>query len=122
MARSSRWSKEDRTKLLKMVRDGIAEQQVRDHFSTTDAKGKNRSMSAVEFAQQFKQAMVETGEIKQASRQKTTEKKSVYQVTTTGRLTISDFTELTGAKEGESFVLESPRGRSKAWRLVAAGS
>jgi predicted transcriptional regulator len=105
-----------------MVRDGIPEQQIRDHFSTTDAKGKSRAMSAVEFAQQIKQSMVETGEIKQASRQKTAEKKIVYQVTTTGRLTISDFSELTGAKEGESFVLESPRGRSKAWRLVSVVS
>ncbi len=122
MARSSRWSKEDRSKLLKMVRDGIPEQQVRDHFSTTDAKGKSRGMSAVEFAKQFKQAMVETGEIKQASRQKTPEKKTTYQVTATGRLTISDFSELTGAKEGETYVLESPRGRSKAWRLVSVAS
>lgn len=122
MARSSRWSKEDRAKLLKMVRDGVAEQQIRDHFSTTDAKGKARGMSAVEFAQQIKQAMVETGEIKQASRKKAAEKKTPYQVTATGRLTISDFSELTGAKEGETFVLESPRGRSKAWRLVPLGS
>ena len=122
MARSSRWSKDDRAKVLKMVRDGIAEQQIRDHFSTTDAKGKTRPMSAVEFAQQFKQAMVDTGEIKQASRQKTAEKKTAYLVTATGRLTISDFSQLTGAKAGETYVLESPRGRSKAWRLVPLAS
>ncbi len=119
MARTSRWTKEERAKILKMVRDGVSEQEIRDQYSTTDGKGKSRAMSAVEFAQQFKQAMVEAGEIKQqSSRPKAVEKKTVYQVTATGRLTVSDFSALTSAKEGESFVLESPRGRSKAWRLV----
>lgn len=118
MARTSRWTKEDRAKLLKLVRDGMPEQQIREDFSTSDRKGKNRAMTAVEFAQQLKQAMVEAGEIKQASRQKAAVKKVIYQVTATGRLTVSDFSELTGASEGASYYLEKPRGRSNAWRLI----
>lgn len=119
MARSSRWNKDDRAKIWKLVRDGVAEQELRDMFATNDGKGNSRPMSAVEFAQQLKQAMVEAGDIKQSSRQKPTEKKTVYQVTATGRLTVSDFSDLTGAKEGDNYVLEKPRGRSKSWRLVA---
>lgn len=118
MARTSRWSKEDRARLLKQVKDGVPEQEIREGFSTNGPKGDPRAMTAVEFAQQLKQAMVEAGEIKQSSRQSPVEKKTIYQVTTTGRLTISDFSELTGAKESESFYLEKPRGRSKAWRLL----
>ncbi len=118
MARSSRWSKEERNKLWKMVREGVPEQEIRDHFSTTDRKGKARPMSAVEFAMQYKQASVEVGEIKQTTRQKQAEKVTGYSVTSTGRLTITNFSEVTGAKDGESFALLSPRGRSKAWRLV----
>ncbi|MFH1057254.1 MAG: hypothetical protein V1797_01085 [Pseudomonadota bacterium] len=118
MARTSRWTQDDRAKLLKLVRDGASEQQIREDFSTTDRKGQGRAMTAVEFAQQLKQSMVEAGEIKQVSRQKAPVKKVIYQVTTTGRLTLSDFSELTGAKEGASYYLEKPRGRSNAWRLI----
>ena len=118
MARTSRWSKDDRARLWKQVKDGMPEQEIREGFSTISPKGDARGMTAVEFAQQLKQAMVEAGEIKQSSHQSPVEKKTIYQVTATGRLTISDFTELTGAKEGESFYLERPRGRSKAWRLL----
>ncbi|MCA1905000.1 MAG: hypothetical protein LDL11_00205 [Desulfarculus sp.] len=122
MARTSRWTKEDRARLLKQVKEGVPEQDIREGFSTSNAKGDIRAMTAVEFAQQLKQAMVEAGEIKQSSRPSKVEKKSVYQVTTTGRLTISDFSELTGAKEGDSYYLEKPRGRSKAWRLLPVNS
>lgn len=120
MARTSRWTAENRAKLLKLVREGAPEQQIREDFATTDRKGKSRAMTAVEFAQQLKQAMVEAGEIKQASRQKAPVKKVIYQVTATGRLTVSDFSELTGAKEGAGYYLEKPRGRSNAWRLIPA--
>ncbi|MCA1987750.1 MAG: hypothetical protein LDL07_01210 [Desulfarculus sp.] len=122
MARTSRWTKEDRARLLKQVKDGVPEQEIREGFSTKNAKGDTRAMTAVEFAQQLKQAMVEAGEIKQSSRPSAVEKKTIYQVTTTGRLTISDFSEMTGAKEGESYYLEKPRGRSKAWRLLPVNS
>ncbi len=122
MARTSRWTKEDRARLLKQVKDGVPEQEIREGFSTKNAKGDTRAMTAVEFAQQLKQAMVEAGEIKQSSRPRAVEKKTIYQVTTTGRLTISDFSEITGAKEGESYYLEKPRGRSKAWRLLPVNS
>jgi hypothetical protein len=118
MARASRWSKEQRAKLWAMVRKGIAEQEIRDQFPTGDGKGGERSMTAVEFAQQLKQAMVEAGEIKQATPQRKADKKSEYEVTRTGRLTINDFTQKTGFKPGQVFMLEKPRGRSKAWRVV----
>jgi hypothetical protein len=118
MARASRWSKEQRAKLWAMVRDGIAEQTIREQFPTSDGKGGSRSMTAVEFAQQLKQAMVEAGEIKQVTPQKKADRISEYMVTRTGRLTINDFTEKTGFKPGQTFILEKPRGRSKAWRLV----
>jgi hypothetical protein len=118
MARSSRWTKEDRKKLWKLVREGIAEQDIREQFATTDRKGNKRAMSAMEFAMQYKQASVEAGEIKQATRVKETEKVVGYQVTATGRLTITNFTEVTGAQGGETYALMRPRGRSNAWRLV----
>jgi len=120
MARASRWSKEQRANLLAMVRNGIPEQSIREEFVTTDGKRGKRAMTAVEFAQQLKQAMVEAGEIKQATPQKKAEKKSEYEVTPTGRLTINDFAEITGFKPGQFFVLEKPRGRSNAWRVVPA--
>lgn len=118
MARSSRWSKEDRTKILKMVKQGVSEQEIRSKFTTKDRKGGSREMTAVEFAQQLKQAMVEAGDIKQAPRKKQAAKPVGYKVTKTGRLTITNFAEFTGAKAGASFALERPRGRSQAWRLV----
>lgn len=118
MARSSRWTKEDRAKILKMVKKGVSEQEIRATFTTSNAKGGQRDMTAVEFAQQFKQGMVETGAIKQAPRKKLAPQRAGYKVTKTGRLTITDFTEITGIEAGVTFVLESPRGRSKAWRLV----
>ena len=118
MARNSRWTKEERAKLLKMVKDGVAEQEIRASFSTKDKKGGKRDMTAVEFAQQLKQAMVESGDIKQAVKKSAAAPKAQYVVTSTGRLTVTDFGELTGSKAGDAFVLEKPRGRSKAWRLV----
>ena len=118
MARASRWSKEQRAKLWSMVRNGVAEQEIRNQFPTNDGKGGERAMTAVEFAQQLKQAMVEAGEIKQIVQPKKADKKSEYEVTRTGRLTINDFAELTGFKPGQVFVLEKPRGRSNAWRIV----
>ncbi len=45
-------------------------------------------------------------------------KKRVYEVTSTGRLTISDFAELTGQGTGTSFVLQRPKGRIRTWRLA----
>lgn len=121
MPRSSRWSKDDRAKLLKEVQKGVPEQVVREKFTTGDGQGSKRAMNAVEFAQQMKQAMVEAGIIKQAGRGARTSR-SVYEVTSTGRLNLPDFSDITGAKPGESFSLESPRGRSKAWRLVPVKS
>jgi hypothetical protein len=113
MARKSRWSKGDRKKLWKMVNDGIAEQEIRDKLAVGD-----KPMTAVEFAQQLKMAMVEAGQIKQAKRAKAASAPKVYEVTNKGRLTISDFTALTGYKTGDKFSLEKPRGKSNAWRLV----
>ena len=120
MARASRWSKEQRAKLWAMVRDGVAEQEIRDKFTTNDGTGGKRAMTAVEFAQQLKQAMVEAGAIKQVVRQKNDDKKNVYEVTRTGRLTINDFAPVTGSKPGDIFSLEKPRGRSRVWRIVPA--
>ncbi len=113
MARKSRWSKADRKKLLRMVNEGVSEQEIRQKLAVGD-----RPMSAVEFAQQLKMAMVETGQIKQAKRTKAAAGPKTYEVTAKGRLTISDFSELTGFKTGDKFTLEKPRGRSNAWRLV----
>jgi len=120
VARTSRWNETDRAKLLKMVKGGVSEQEIRSNFKTKGPKGSARDMTAVEFAQQLKQAMVEAGDIKQETRKKEKVQAMVYKVTNTGRLTITDFGDLTGAKEGASFTLEKPRGRSKAWRLVPA--
>jgi Ca2+-binding EF-hand superfamily protein len=115
MARKSRWSSDQRKKLLKMVRDEITEQEIRKTLTT---KGKSE-MSAVEFGQQLKMAMVEAGEIKQQSkRKKTVKAPSAYEVTAKGRLTINDFADKTGFKTGDSFTIEKPRGKSKAWRIV----
>jgi len=116
MARKSRWSKADRKKLLKMVNDGVAEQDIRDKLASSD-----KPMTAVEFAQQFKMANVEAGHIKQAKRTKATAGPKIYEVTPKGRLTVSDFTDITGVGTGAKFTLEKPRGRSNAWRLVPVG-
>jgi hypothetical protein len=113
MARKSRWSKADRKKLLKMVDDGVPEQDIRQALSVS-----GRAMSAGEFAQQLKMAMVEAGRIKQAKRPRKSSGPKFYQVTAKGRLTLSDFAEISGFKPGDKFTLEKPRGRSKAWRLV----
>lgn len=118
MARASRWTEEERAKLWTLVKKGIPEQEIRQQLSTTGTGGEARAMNAVEFAQQLKQAMVEAGEIKQAPKAQAAPAKSQYVVTKTGRLTVSDFSELTGAKAGDKFILESPRGRSKSWRLT----
>jgi hypothetical protein len=67
MARKSKWSKDDRKKLLKMVDSGVAEQDIREKLRVGD-----KPMTAVEFAQQLKMAMVDAGRIKQAKRSKTT--------------------------------------------------
>lgn len=76
-------------------------------------------MTSVEFAQQLKMAMVESGKIKQAATGgKAKAKPTTYSVTAKGRLTVGDFGEKSGAKPGAKFTLEKPRGKSKAWRLV----
>lgn len=116
MARSPRWSKEDRANLLKQVQDGISEQDIRRVFKTKSRGGGLREMTSVEFAQQLKQAMVEAGIIKQSSQRSI--KSDTYTVTASGRLNIPDFEKITGYKPGATFSLETPRGRSKAWRLV----
>ena len=114
MARKSKWSQDDRKKLLKMVSDGVSEQEIREKLSY-----KNKAMTSVEFAQQLKMAMVEAGKIKQeAPAVKQAAKPEVYKVTSTGRLTVTDFSEKTGAQAGGKFTLEKPRGKSNAWRLV----
>lgn len=113
MARKSKWSAEDRKKMLKMVNDGITEQEIRRKMSTP-----GRAMTSPAFSQQLKMAMVEAGQIKQTPRSSGGQDGKEYLVTAKGRLTVSDFSELTGYKEGAKFVLEKPRGRSKAWRLV----
>lgn len=113
MAKRSKWSRDDRKKLLKMVQDGLAEQEIREKLG-----GASKPMSSAEFAQQLKMAMVESGQLKQASRKKAPAKPKGYEVTSTGRLTITDFSELTGAGTGASFSLERPRGKSQSWRLV----
>ena len=118
MARTARWTKEQRSKLLQLVNSGVPEQEIRQQLATKDVKGKSRDMNSVEFANQLKQAMVEAGVIKQASTKTKDAKEVLYAVTNTGRLTISDFAEATGAAAGELFTLERPRGRSQAWRLV----
>jgi hypothetical protein len=41
-----------------------------------------------------------------------------YAVTNTGRLTISDFSSLTGAQSGDKFILLGPKGRTKTWRII----
>jgi hypothetical protein len=113
MARASKWNAAERKKLLKMVNNGVSEQEIRDNLGH-----RGKAMSAVEFAQQLKMAMVEAGQIKQAARKKTAAKPKGYEVTGKGRLTITDFAKATGAKPGAKFALENPRGKSKAWRLV----
>jgi hypothetical protein len=113
MAKRSKWTKDDRKKLLKFVQDGMAEQEIREKLG-----GAEKPMTSAEFAQQLKMAMVESGQLKQASRKKVAAKPKGYEVTSTGRLTITDFAELTGAKTDATFALERPRGKSNAWRLV----
>ncbi len=116
MARKSKWDQADRKKLLKMVSDGVSEQEIREKLAF-----KNKAMTSVEFAQQLKMAMVESGKIKQeAPVAKKAAKPEVYKVTSTGRLTVTDFGDKTGAKAGAKFTLEKPRGKSNAWRLVPA--
>lgn len=113
MARTSKWNEEDRKNLLKMVDDGVPEQDIREQMSIN-----GKAMTAVEFAQQYKMASVEAGRIKQAARAKTGVVQRKYEVTAKGRLTITDFTDVAGFKPGDKFTLESPRGKSSAWRLV----
>jgi len=96
-----------------MVQDGFAEQDIREKLGGVD-----NPMTSAEFAQQLKMAMVESGQLKQASRKEIPAKPKGYEVTSTGRLTITDFAELTGAKTAATFALEKPRGKSSAWRLV----
>lgn len=113
MARKSKWDAGDRKKLLKMVKSGVAEQEIRESLAYKD-----KAMTSVEFAGQLKIAMVESGQIKQASVAKKKAKPQVYKVTAKGRLTVSDFGEKAGFEAGAEFTLEKPRGKSKAWRLV----
>lgn len=114
MARKSKWDKAERKKLLKLVKKGITETEIRQELGI-----KGKPMSSAEFAQQLKMAMVEAGQIKQSS-PKAPKAKTVkcYEVTSKGRLTVSDFGECTGLKSGAKFTLEKPRGKSSAWRLV----
>jgi hypothetical protein len=114
MARKSKWTTDQRKKLYKMVNDGVTEQDIRKALTP---KGKPE-MTAVEFGQQLKMAMVEAGKLKQAKKKKAVKTVSTYEVTNKGRLTITDFAEKTGFKVGDSFILESPRGKSNAWRIV----
>lgn len=111
MARKSKFSDADRKKMLTMVNDGVTEQEIREKFS---------GMTSAEFAQQLKMAMVDSGQIKQAPRGKKAakDKPTIYEVTNTGRLTITDLAEKTGFEAGSKFTLEKPRGKSNAWRLV----
>ena len=114
MARKSKWNEGDRKKLLKMVNDGVSEQNIREKLAY-----KNKAMTSVEFAQQLKMAMVESGKIKQeapAGKQKA--KPATYTVTAKGRLTLNDFAEKAGVEPGAKFTMEKPRGKSNAWRLV----
>lgn len=113
MARKSKWNEEDRKSLLKMVQEGVAEQEIRETLSYN-----GKPMTAVEFAQQLKMAMVDSGQIKQATKAKATAENKIYEVTQKGRLSITDFAELTGYGAGAKFSLEKPRGKSMAWRLV----
>lgn len=113
MARKSKWSAVDRKKLLKLVGNGVTEQEIRESLAVS-----GKAMTAGEFAQQLKMAMVESGKIKQSKAEKKTVKPVEYKVTSTGRLTVPDFAEKTGAAPGAKYTLASPRGKSKAWRLV----
>ena len=115
MARKSKWSAADRKNLIKMVKNGVPEQEIREQLAV-----KGKAMSAVEFAQQLKTAMVEDGQIKQVSTKKAVSGPKLYEVTSKGRLTITDFASMTGVQTGAKFSLEKPRGKSKAWRLVPA--
>ena len=116
MARQSKWSEQDRKKLLKMVNNGVSEQEIREKLAY-----KKKAMTSVEFAQQLKMAMVESGKIKQEAPTVTKKAKPLtYLVTPKGRLTVSDFAEKTGAKPGAKYTLEKPRGKSNVWRLVPA--
>ena len=101
-------------KLLKMVNDGVSEQEIRETLAY-----KKKPMTSAAFAGQLKMAMVESGKLKQAApagKQKA--KPIIYTVTAQGRLTVSDFAEKSGAKPGAKYTLEKPRGKSTAWRLV----
>ena len=60
MPRKSKWNKAERKELLKMINAGVSEQEIRVKLSDG-----NNPMTAVEFAQQLKMAMVESGKIKQ---------------------------------------------------------
>jgi len=114
MARKSKWGPADRKNLWNMVKKGITESEIRDQLGVG-----GKPMSSAEFAQQLKMAMVESGKIKQQNvKAKKTKAPKGYLVTSKGRLTVSDFTALTGAKAGAKFTLEKPRGKSSSWRLV----
>lgn len=114
MAKKSKWNEEDRKKLLKMVDNGVSEQEIRETLAH-----KSKAMTSVEFAHQLKMSMVESGKIKQAAPAgKKMAKAVIYQVTPKGRLTLGDFAEKTEFQPGVEFTLEKPRGKSKAWRLV----
>lgn len=113
MARKSKWSAEDRKKLVKMVNDGVPEQDIREQMAIS-----GKEMTSVEFAQQFKMAMVESGHIKQRSRGQAPAAQKLYTVSDKGRLNLTDFSEITGFQGGAKFALEKPRGKSQSWRLT----
>ena len=114
MARTSKWSASDRKDLLRMLKKGGTEQEIREKLGRD-----GKPMTASEFATQLKKAMVEAGQIKQVSRKsKKKEDPKTYVVTDTGRLSIVDFQERSNFGPGNKFTLEKPRSKSKAWRLV----
>lgn len=113
MARTSKWNAEDRKKLVKMVNDGVPEQDIRESMPIG-----GKDMTSVEFAQQFKMAMVEAGHIKQRGKGQASVVQKLYAVSNKGRLNLTDFTEITGFQGGAKFALEKPRGKSQSWRLT----
>ncbi len=117
MTRKGKWSPEDRKKLIRLVERGVPEQDIRKQFKTKATDGQLRPMTAVEFAQQLKTALVEAGKIKQAPKTKNSGPR-VYKVTAKGRLTIADFSQKASASTGDRYRLKPPQGRSKTWKLV----
>lgn len=116
MSRVPKWNSLNRKMLLKMIKEGKTEREIRKVMA-----GRDKRMTSVEFAHQLKMALVEDGTIKKRTPKIQGETApDSYKITPKGRLVITDFSEKVGAEQGASFILEKPRGRSKAWRLVPA--